>query len=240
MLNWKRFRAPFCPYFLRSFIRESRVKNPFRRNPTRSAAVDLNLAIDEAVRFLRRTIDPRILLTVDATRDLWPVQADPGQINQVLINLALNARDAMPGGGTLTISSGNVRLSEAQGEALGLAPSAYVMLAVGDTGSGIDQAARARIFERFFTTKEKAKGTGLGLSTALGIVQQSGGGIDLETAVGEGSTFRVYLPRTERPLQSSYSVPPARLTAHDKPEAKAQANVPAPHFELHPARRSLR
>jgi two-component system, cell cycle sensor histidine kinase and response regulator CckA len=129
----------------------------------------------------------------------------------VIMNLVLNARDAMSGKGRLTIASENVWFEAGRPE-LRVAPGAYVMLSVTDSGHGMDEATITRVFEPFFTTKEKGKGTGLGLSTALGIVQQSGGDIALKSAEEEGSTFRVYLPRTERPAQSAYSTPPARPT----------------------------
>jgi CheY-like chemotaxis protein len=158
-------------------------------------------------------------LTFELAPDIGRVSVDLSQIEQVIMNLVLNARDAITdhargaeAEGTLTISTANVWLDSSAADALVAQPGEYVMFAISDTGTGMDEATIARIFEPFFTTKEKGKGTGLGLSTALGIVQQSGGAIGLDSKPGEGTTFRVYLPRTQRALQSMYSVPPQRFS----------------------------
>jgi two-component system cell cycle sensor histidine kinase/response regulator CckA len=128
---------------------------------------------------------------------------DPGEIGRALLNLSLNARDAMSAGGTLTIETANVTVTEADAPDRELAPGRWVMLAVQDTGVGIDAEVRAHIFEPFFTTKETGSGTGLGLATVFGIVQQSGGIIRCESQVGEGTTFRIFLPAVAEALDTA-------------------------------------
>ena len=159
--------------------------------PLRLAAV-----IAELEKMMRRLIGEDVVLSVSASEDLGTVVADPGQIEQVLINLAVNARDAMPGGGRLAIESSNAAVGEEAARKMpGLSPGEYVLLSVSDSGHGIPPEVLPHIFEPFFTTKEKGRGTGLGLATVYGIVKQSGGGIYVDTAMGAGTTFRIYLPR---------------------------------------------
>jgi CheY-like chemotaxis protein len=145
---------------------------------------------------LRRLAGTDVVLEMECDPGLWYVLADPGQIEQVVINLAVNARDAMGQGGHLTVATANrVFLADATDRPEGVRPGAYVTLSVTDTGVGMDEEVQSRIFEPFFTTKEPGKGTGLGLSTVYGIVQQSGGHVVVRSSPGRGATFTVYLPR---------------------------------------------
>ena len=158
--------------------------------------LDLNLVLRDICQTLPRLIGEDIQLSLQLNKQLWPIKADPVQVEQIVMNLATNARDAMPHGGQLTIETRNVELDEdycrVHPEA---APGEHILLAVSDSGTGIDPAILPHIFEPFFTTKEKGKGTGLGLATIYGIVQQSGGHISVQSQAGAGSTFKIFLPR---------------------------------------------
>ncbi len=175
-----------------------------RKQVLEPAILDLNQVIWEAHKLLRRLVPANIEIVPVLDPALGRVKADSGQIQQILINLAVNARDAMPQGGKVTIETANTELEESHcSQHLGAQPGAHVMLTVRDTGSGMDAETLSRIFEPFFTTKEKGKGTGLGLSTIYGIVRQSGGHIDVESSMGKGTVFRIYLPRAEAQVEQS-------------------------------------
>jgi PAS domain S-box-containing protein len=167
-----------------------------RRQVLRPVELDVSEVVADLVPMLSRLIGEDIRLSTRLATGTGAVQADPAQLRQVVMNLVLNARDAMPGGGRLSIETSARELDEHFTEAkLELAPGGYVVLAVSDTGQGMDEATRERIFEPFFTTKEAGKGTGLGLSTVYGIVKQTGGSIWVYSEPGRGTTFKVYLPR---------------------------------------------
>jgi two-component system, cell cycle sensor histidine kinase and response regulator CckA len=185
-----------------------------RRQVLKPRVIGLNEIVAEMERMLRRLIGEHIEIELDLAPELGRVRADPGQLEQVLVNLALNARDAMEDGGRLTIRTANVDLDLPAGTPEPPTSAPHVMLSVRDTGHGMDELTRARVFEPFFTTKDPGKGTGLGLATVYGIIAQSGGQLRVESAPGTGSTFAVYLPRVEEEVSREVApAPPAVDTA---------------------------
>src|SRR5437868_10336464 len=167
-----------------------------RRQTLRPQVLDLGDALSDLTMLLRRLIGEKVKLDLIHGRDLWPVKVDVSQFEQVIVNLAVNARDAMPDGGKLTVRTANVSAAEATELAQkGMPPADYVMIEVGDTGTGIPADIVDKIFEPFFSTKEVGKGTGLGLSTVYGIVKQTGGFVYVNSEEGKGTTFDIFLPR---------------------------------------------
>jgi len=169
-----------------------------RKQTLQPQVLDLNDLIANLSKMLRRLIGEDVHLTTTFDSDLGRVKADPGQVEQVITNLAVNARDAMPEGGTLTIVTTNEELDELYASQHSeVTPGRYVLLAISDTGTGMTDEVKAHLFEPFFTTKAQGKGTGLGLASVYGIVKQSDGHINVYSELGHGTTFKVYLPRVE-------------------------------------------
>jgi PAS domain S-box-containing protein len=181
-----------------------------RTQVLRPSTLDLNERLAELLPMLKRLFETNIGIRIEPGPQLWAVRADPTQVEQVLLNLALNARDAMPQGGELTFSTENVVVamrSPTVSQDYTMKPGEYVLLRVRDTGAGMDLETQTRVFEPFFTTKEIGRGTGLGLATAYGIVKQSGGYIRVRSAPGQGTEFLIYLPRTDAPLPVKTAAP---------------------------------
>jgi PAS domain S-box-containing protein len=177
--------------------------------------LNLNSLVSDLEKMLPRMIGEDIQLNLLLDPAIGQVKADPGQIEQVLMNLAVNARDAMPDGGKLTIQTANAELDEAfVREHQGSISGKYVMLAVTDSGTGMDPETQAQIFEPFFTTKERDKGTGLGLATVYGVVKQSSGYIAVDSEKGKGASFKIYLPRIEQPVATPIEIHQPPLTVH--------------------------
>ena len=205
-----------------------------RKQVLQPKVLDLNEAVADVQKMLARVIGEDIALVANLHPSLMPVKADPGQIEQVLMNLAINARDAMPQGGTLSMQTLNVEMSADQGRDAELSPGQYVMLRVTDTGHGMDAETLPHIFEPFFTTKPMGKGTGLGLATVYGIVKQSGGSIQVESEAERGSEFRIYLPAAESGMHKGRA--PSReqpvaggwetiLVAEDEPDLRELTRI---------------
>ncbi len=183
-----------------------------RRQPLRPRAVDINSLVINSAKLLRPTLGEQVEIESMLSEDTWPAQIDPSQLTTALLNLALNARDAMPDGGKLTLETGNVHLDQTYADVnIDVHPGPYVIVAVSDTGAGIPAALRDKVFEPFFTTKEAGKGTGLGLSMVYGFVKQSGGHIKIYSEEGHGTSVKLYLPR-----------------ANEQAEQDAEASAPMP------------
>jgi signal transduction histidine kinase len=197
-----------------------------RSKPASREVLDLNEVVRSSGELLRGSLGVRIELVIAAGDGLWPVEADRGQLEQVLVNLAVNARDAMPGGGRLSITTGNAEV-DASGAAQrpGLAPGRYCRLAVADTGTGMDAAAIERVFEPFFSTKPPGRGTGLGLATVYGVVSGLGGVIDVSSQVGSGTTMNVLLPVAGKPAAGK---PAAAVPGPSPPADRSGAHRASP------------
>jgi nitrogen-specific signal transduction histidine kinase len=203
-----------------------------RRQVTAPIVLDLAALLQETSKLLRRLIGEDVELTIEIAPDLGHIKADVNQFEQAIVNLAVNARDAMPTGGRLAIDARNVRLDELEARRHGSPAGIFVRLTVEDTGCGMDEATQARIFEPFFTTKPVGQGTGLGLATVYGTVQQSGGFLEVASAPGQGSTFSLYFPTIDAPAAdqssvSDFQAPPAGietvLLVEDEPAVRLLA-----------------
>jgi two-component system, cell cycle sensor histidine kinase and response regulator CckA len=220
-----------------------------RRQMVQPAIIDLNTIVARTETFLRRLIGDDVRFVTRLDPDVKPVQADPGQVQQIIMNLAINSRDAMPDGGTLIIETSNVVVDETyRASRPEVRPGPYTMLAVTDTGEGMSPEIQARIFEPFFTTKELGKGTGLGLATVYGMVKTAGGWIWVYSEPGSGTTFKVYLPQTDRSLTPA-APEPARdahggetilvVEDHDDVRRLALAGLAAYGYSAHGARSGM-
>ncbi len=202
-----------------------------RKQIVRPKVLDLNGVVSDMENMLRRLIGEDVKLVTSLAPDLWSVETDPAQIDQIIMNLAVNARDAMPDGGSLTVETVNVEIGEEVSRLhLGKTPGPHVLLAVSDTGTGMDERTQAHMFEPFFTTKEEGKGTGLGLATVYGIVKQNRGSIFVYSEPGHGTTFKVYLPRAKgaaMPVAAASASPTVQggsetvLVVEDNPQVRA-------------------
>jgi two-component system cell cycle sensor histidine kinase/response regulator CckA len=196
-----------------------------RREIAEPTVVALNRVVDDLGSMLQRVIGENIVLNTNLTPGLWPIKVDPSQLDQVILNLVVNARDAMPQGGMLSIETANVILDRARAAAhLDAKPGEYVQLTIRDTGVGMDETVKSHLFEPFFTTKEPGQGTGLGLATVFGIVKQSGGHIHVESESGLGTTFEIYLPRSKEGPNPN-SVAPHPQAAHADKLARGAETV---------------
>ncbi|MGB8401904.1 PAS domain S-box protein [Bradyrhizobium sp.] len=175
-----------------------------RKQPLRPLEIDINALVREVVKLLLPTLGRQIKIQTTLSDQVWPALADPGQLSSAMVNLAINARDAMPSGGTLMFTTSNISLSRQEAAASGVDAGDYVVIEVADTGHGIPEAIRDRIFDPFFSTKQVGSGTGLGLSMVFGFAKQSGGNIEVRSEEGSGASFRIYLPKADfEPVQTS-------------------------------------
>jgi PAS domain S-box-containing protein len=189
-----------------------------RKQPLQPQETDVNVLVTDAVNLLRPSLGAQTEIEVALEPDTWPALVDPSQLVTALVNLSVNARDAMPKGGKLTFETGNVLLDEScVGDNRDLFPGGYVMIAVSDTGTGIPAEIRDKIFEPFFTTKDERKGTGLGLSMVYGFVKQSGGSLKVKSEPGRGTSVKIYLPRA-----GQYAVSPAGVTIDSPTDANGE------------------
>ena len=173
-----------------------------RKAETESKPMELNIEVERARTILERTIPKMVEIDVYPGRRLWTIMADPVQIEQIILNLGSNAADAMPDGGKLTIETANITLEKDYAKQhANSQPGRYVLLTISDTGHGIDKETQKKIFEPFFTTKEFGKGTGLGLASVYGIVKSHDGYITFYSEVGQGTTFKIYLPAMEQSVE---------------------------------------
>ena len=205
-----------------------------RKQRVQVQQVDLNSALSDSRKMLQRLVGENVQLKIRLEPQLGTTVADPGQVQQVIMNLVVNARDAMPNGGSIFLETANADLDERYGERHpDVKPGSYVMLSVSDTGIGMSEEVKSRIFEPFFTTKPKGMGTGLGLATVYGIVKQSGGWIWVYSETGRGTTFKIYLPReksagtpgTEKEVASAADGEATVLLVEDQPEVRKLAGV---------------
>jgi CheY-like chemotaxis protein len=174
-----------------------------REQQLQPTVLNQNDVIDRTRTVLQRLIREGIVLETRPADHLWPARADAGQVEQIILNLAVNARDAMPRGGVLTLETANVTINSDVARRRSVEQGDYVELSVSDTGTGIPPEVRVRLFEPFFTTKDRNRGTGLGLATVYGIVKQSGGHIIVESEIGQGSKFAIYLPASTASAETS-------------------------------------
>jgi two-component system cell cycle sensor histidine kinase/response regulator CckA len=202
-----------------------------RRQVTQLSVININTVVRSTETFLGRLIGEDITLVTRLSPNIGLIQGDRGQLQQIIMNLAINSRDAMPDGGTLLIETSNVTLDESyRVEHPAVRPGNHVMLAITDSGIGMSPEVRERIFEPFFTTKELGKGTGLGLATVYGMVKQVGGWIWVYSELGKGTTFKIYLPRTDKAISVAAPTPIANVRGHetvlvveDQPEVRTLA-----------------